>query len=115
MLYEHVLTLPDTVISLQEYPGLFKNEEDLKATRSNLFSVLSQLSAINHDTTDPLSMQSVRQALADVDDGYHGVEGASNLFYYLFDDWRAVYSTVDVFGKKLLSLVRLLHVCEVYH
>jgi len=51
-------------------------------------------------------MQSVRLALKDLDGGEDpGVEGASNLFYYLFDDWRAVYKTVAVFGKRLEEFV----------
>ena len=52
-------------------------------------------------------MQSVRQALEGLDIDDPGSEGSSNLFYYLFDDWRAVYSAVEVFGKGLKSLVRL--------
>jgi hypothetical protein len=52
-------------------------------------------------------MLSVRQALEGLDVEDPGVEGSSNLFYYLFDDWRAVYSTVEVFGERLKSLVSL--------
>ncbi|TVY85132.1 hypothetical protein LSUE1_G000421 [Lachnellula suecica] len=99
-----ILCNDNTVISLQEYPFDFKNGQDLKATRSNLLSVLSQLSKVKYDATSPLSLQSVRQALADFNHENPGQEGASNLFYYLFDDWRAVYSTVDVFGKRLKKL-----------
>jgi hypothetical protein len=88
------------------------NSEDLRATRSNLLSVLGQLSKVSHDSTDPLSLQSVRLALGDLDGEDPAVEGASNLFYYLFDDWRAVYSTVAVFEKRLEKFVRALNFCE---
>ncbi|TVY54071.1 hypothetical protein LCER1_G005000 [Lachnellula cervina] len=98
-----ILCNDNTVISLQENPGRL-DEEDLKSTRLNLLSVLKQLSKVKNDSTDPLSMQSVRQALEGLDIDDPGSEGSSNLFYYLFDDWRAVYSTVEVFGMKLKSL-----------
>ncbi|TVY44487.1 hypothetical protein LSUB1_G000629 [Lachnellula subtilissima] len=98
-----ILCNDNTVISLQENTGRL-NEEDLKLTRLNLLSVLKQLSKVKNDSTDPLSMQSVRQALEGLDIDDPGSEGSSNLFYYLFDDWRAVYSTVEVFGKELKSL-----------
>lgn len=48
-------------------------------------------------------MQTVRDALETSDSW--GLDGSSNLFYYLFDDWRAVYYTVAVFQKKLRGLV----------
>lgn len=51
-------------------------------------------------------MQTVRQAL-EHEHGDPGIEGASSLFYYLFDDWRAVYSTVANFHLRLEELVRL--------
>lgn len=52
-------------------------------------------------------MQTVRQALDPNSHGADlGVEGASNLFYYLFDDWRAVYVTVAGFHDRLDELVR---------
>ncbi|TVY50093.1 hypothetical protein LOCC1_G000020 [Lachnellula occidentalis] len=100
-----ILCNDNTVISLQENPGIL-NEEDLKSTRLNLLSVLKQLSEAKNNSTDPLSMQSVRQALESPDIDDRGSEGSSNLFYYLFDDWRAVYSTVEVFGKRLKSLTK---------
>jgi hypothetical protein len=74
--------------------------------RGNTLSVLSQLSTLGDLSSDPTSMQSVRQALES--DANPGVEGASNLFYYLFDDWRAVYSTIAAFRIRLEKLVRVL-------
>ncbi|KAG4442736.1 hypothetical protein IFR05_001753 [Cadophora sp. M221] len=93
----------DTVISLHEDPGQVDDPEDLKAIRMNTLSVLSQLST--RGTADPISMQTVRQALKlDPGQGHPGLEGASLLFYYLFDDWRAVYSTVAMYHKRLDEL-----------
>lgn len=76
--------------------------------RGNTLSVLSQLSNHGHLGADPVSMQSVRQSLElGPAQAHPGVEGASNLFYYLFDDWRAVYASISAFHKKLEDLVRI--------
>ena len=78
--------------------------------RSNTLSVLTQLSTYGHDSADPISMQTVRQVLElDTTETDPGIEGASNLFYYLFDDWRAVYITVAIFRQKLQVLVCIIH------
>jgi hypothetical protein len=51
-------------------------------------------------------MQTVRQALKnDVDESGQGMQGASLLFYYLFDDWRAVFFTVAMYKQRLSELV----------
>lgn len=51
-------------------------------------------------------MQTVRQALKhDVDELGQGMEGSSLLFYYLFDDWRAVFCTVAMYKQRLSELV----------
>jgi hypothetical protein len=72
--------------------------------RGNTLSVLRQLSVV--DKTDPLSLQTVRYALkAEAVKDSPGIEGSSLLFYYLFDDWRAVYSTVGRFHNRLDTLV----------
>jgi hypothetical protein len=74
--------------------------------RRNTLSVLSQLSTVGLDQTDPLSLQTVRNSLkADAAQAQPGIEGSSLLFYYLFDDWRAVYSTVGKFHQRLDALV----------
>ncbi|KAE9376988.1 hypothetical protein N431DRAFT_555275 [Stipitochalara longipes BDJ] len=94
-----------TVISFHEYPGQFKDTADLNAMRSNTLSVLKQLSTVGLDKTDPLSLQTVRYALkAEAVKDAPGIEGSSLLFYYLFDDWRAVYSTVGRFHHRLDTL-----------
>jgi len=81
--------------------------------RNNTLSVLRQLSNRGHLTTDPISMQAVRQALeTDGSQAEPGIEGASNLFYYLFDDWRAVYTTIATYRHRLEELVSHLH-CSV--
>jgi len=73
--------------------------------RGNTLSVLNQLSKLGHGSADPISMQTVRQALEQHDDT--SLEGASSLFYYLFDDWRAVYRTVSGFHFRLEELVSI--------
>lgn len=74
--------------------------------RNNTLSVLSQLSNHGHFRADPISMQSVRQALQlESSLGDQGLEGASNLFYYLFDDWRAVFETSAAYRQRLKELV----------
>ena len=105
--FEIVLTFADTVLSLHEDPGPVNNTEALKSIRGNTLSVLSQLSRHGHLSADPTSMQTVRQAL-ELDDAAQvsiGNEGSSNLFYYLFDDWRAVYSTIAAYRDRLAKLV----------
>jgi hypothetical protein len=94
------------VITLHEDPGHVNDIKDLSSIRGNTLSVLSQLSEHGHLHADPISMQTVRQALdLDASQVNPGVEGSSNLFYYLFDDWRAVYSTIAGFRKRLEELV----------
>jgi hypothetical protein len=94
------------VISFHEHPGPFKDSNDLKAMRRNTLSVLSQLSTVGLDQTDPLSLQTVRHSLkTEAGKAQPGVEGSSLLFYYLFDDWRAVYLTVGKFHQRLENLV----------
>lgn len=100
----HLLIDTGTVISLHEDPGPVHNEKHVQSMRGNTLSVLSQLSKFGHLSEDPTSMQTVRQALDAVQTN-SGIEGASNLFYHLFDDWRAVYSTIATFRRRLEGLV----------
>jgi hypothetical protein len=98
------------VISFHEYDGKITEPNHLKAMRSNTLSVLRQLSVVGLDKTDPLSVQTVRYALkpdanALPSQTTPNVEGSSLLFYYLFDDWRAVYDTVGKFHGRLNTLV----------
>lgn len=101
-----ILCDDNTVISVHEDTSLIKKtKKDLKSLRGNTLSVLGQLSKSGHETADPISMQTVRQVL-DLNTAHanSGTEGASNLFYYLFDDWRAVYKTVAFFRGSLQEL-----------
>ncbi|TGO65284.1 hypothetical protein BCON_0003g00790 [Botryotinia convoluta] len=101
-----ILCDDNTVIAVHEDTGPVKpTKKDLKSLRGNTLSVLGQLSKSGHETADPISMQSVRQVL-DLNTAHanSGTEGASNLFYYLFDDWRAVYKTVAFFRGSLKEL-----------
>jgi hypothetical protein len=53
-----------------------------------------------------LSLISVRQNLKDDGKMNVGSEGASNLFYYLFDDWHATYKKLtSVFQDGLEEIV----------
>ncbi|KAG0649983.1 hypothetical protein D0Z07_3752 [Hyphodiscus hymeniophilus] len=100
-----VLCDDNTVMSLHEDPGPVNNVEALKSMRGNTLSVLSQLSIQGHLSADPTSMITVRQALGlDAAATDSGTEGSSNLFYYLFDDWRAVYSTIAAYRARLREL-----------
>ncbi|KAB8291243.1 hypothetical protein EYC80_009930 [Monilinia laxa] len=101
-----ILCDDNTVIAVHEDTiPIKKTKKDLKSLRGNTLSVLGQLSKSGHETADPISMQSVRQVL-DMNAAHanNGIEGASNLFYYLFDDWRAVYATVAFFRGSLQKL-----------
>ena len=98
----------DTVIAFHEHPGAFKDPNAFKAMRRNTLSVLSQLSTVGVDKTDPLSLQTVRYALkSEAAKAEPGIEGSSLLFYYLFEDWRAVYTTVGRFQQRLTNLVQI--------
>ncbi|EPE36333.1 hypothetical protein GLAREA_05671 [Glarea lozoyensis ATCC 20868] len=103
-LYSWLIICDDnTVISFHEDSGM-TNSEDLLSLRANTISVLSQVSILNQDSFNPISLQTVRAALDQENDTHHGHEGASNLFYYLFDDWHAAYETVAGFQTTLGNL-----------
>jgi len=97
----------NTILTLHEDTGSVSNVEDLKSMRGNTLSVFCQVSKHGHLSANPISMQTVRQALEQEPPGadtHPGVEGASNLFYYLFDDWGAVYATINAYGHRLKVL-----------
>lgn len=70
-------------------------------------NVFCQLSKIGMDEKleTPIEMVSIRNALQEGAPNEWGNEGASNLFYYLFDDWRAVYQAMETFQDRLKALV----------
>lgn len=93
------------MISFHEDPGLV-DLDDLCSLRANTLSVLSQVSSLEQESFNPISLQTVRGALKLESDEDSAHEGASNLFYYLFDDWHAAYETVAGFQSTLGNLVR---------
>lgn len=60
---------------------------------------------MDEKTSKPIEMVDIRNALQKGKPLDWGNEGASNLFYYLFDDWRAVYKAVETFQDRLKALV----------
>lgn len=96
------------MISIHEDPGPINNDALSKAVRSNTLNVLSQLSlrADPGKRADPITYTSVRKALDwDLLQDNAGTEAASNLFYYLFDDWHTAYALVKTYHVKLEHLV----------
>ncbi|RYP61594.1 hypothetical protein DL771_010075 [Monosporascus sp. 5C6A] len=105
------LTDRDTVLSFHEEPTIEPASpevdaekwrlDNLKSMRSNMLNVLKQLSQQGYDEykTNPLTQSSVRKALEakmlranrrpEQPTPELGEEGASNLFYYLFEDYTA--------------------------
>lgn len=101
-----------TVISFHEDPGPVDSTTHSKAIRSNTLNVLSQLSlrADLAKKADPITLTSVRKALDwDLAQENAGVEAASNLFYYLFDDWHTAYGLINTYHTKLVNLVSFTH------
>lgn len=71
-------------------------------------SVLRQLSEIGLNAADGVELISLRQSAgAEITVKLTGVEGASNLFYYLFDDWTATYTLLRALQGNLEKLVSL--------
>ncbi|CAG8960332.1 hypothetical protein HYFRA_00012406 [Hymenoscyphus fraxineus] len=103
-LYSWLVVCNDsTVISFHEHVDDIKN---LESARSNLKNVFCQLSVIGmrEKSDTPIAMISLRNELSQNGVQDWGSEGASNLFYYLFDDWQTVYQTVERFQDKLQAL-----------
>lgn len=80
----------------------------LKAVREHTLRVLSQLSKIGLKEADGVELISLRQPSAPENSAQlSGLEGASNLFYYLFDDWASTYVLLKIFQKNLDELVSM--------
>jgi hypothetical protein len=78
----------------------------IETVRRNTLSVLSQLSTIG--SADGVELISLRQPAESNDTSeLTGVEGASNLFYYLFDDWTATYTLLMALQGNIEKLVSL--------
>jgi len=96
-----------TVISLHEDPGSMNDASLSEAIRGNTLNVLSQLSlrVDSAKKADPTTLTSVRKALDwDLLQENASTEAASNLFYYLFDDWRTAYALINTYHTKLATL-----------
>ncbi|KFY11666.1 hypothetical protein V492_04335 [Pseudogymnoascus sp. VKM F-4246] len=100
----------DTVISFHEDPrpkGVGVDSVYIKTVREHTLSVLRQLSTVGLAAADGVDLISLRKAAeAKVTEELTGVEGASNLFYYLFDDWTATYTLLRVLQGNLEKLRR---------
>lgn len=77
------------------------DSEYIKTVRKHTLNVLSQLSTIGLKAAEGVELISLRQL------ELTGVEVASNLFYYLFDDWTATYTLLRVVQRNLEKLVSL--------
>lgn len=95
----------DTVITFHEDQRSV-SPADIVSIRSHILNVLRQISSCGI-SNDPITLQSVRHSLDsdESDQSTAGIEGASNLFYYLFDDWYTVYAMIDQYSKRLQELV----------
>ncbi|CAK7222676.1 hypothetical protein SBRCBS47491_004940 [Sporothrix bragantina] len=109
-----VLCEDHTVISFHEaahYSEVPKSEnrdtwetEELKSMRSNTFKVFCQLSACGlgdeyHEFAQLTSVRQFGKSRPQGSSDVEGVEGSSNLFYYLFEDYSAA---IDILiGSKL--------------
>lgn len=110
--------MADTVISFHEaatYDAVPEGEnihrwrqDELKYMRSNTLKVLKQLSknASQKEKIAFTQLSNVRFSLRDDADNPAalGVEGSSNLFYYLFEDYSAAVDIVNSSKKTLESL-----------
>lgn len=123
----------DTVLSLHEDPDLETppdredparwQADELRNMRENTVSVLMQLSDLGHTKYrhNILAFKEVRQSLrrdqpgngqglrrtpsAVESDNYVSLEGSSNLFYYLFEDYFAAVPILKGSRKMLSDLV----------
>ena len=82
------------------------DSEYVKTVREHTLTVLSQLSTIGLNAAGGVELISLRKpTAADTTSELSGVEGSSNLFYYLFDDWTSTYSLLRVLQNSLGELV----------
>ena len=89
-------------------------EEELANTRWNTLKVLRQLSVcgLAEDKFKIMEMTSIRYPLMQGKHGetaiaeeHHAIEGSSNLFYYLFEDYSAAVRILNSSKKALEHLV----------
>jgi hypothetical protein len=81
----------------------------MQAVRRHIGNVLSQLSVNDTENGGSMSLVSVRKILENNASHHNdGSEGSSNLFYYLFDNWRGAYKVITSNQDRLTDLVSLL-------
>lgn len=72
----------------------------------NTMSLLSQLSKCYDFHVDSAPKHPLRQFLMqDEETDDFGIEVTSNIFYYLFDDWRTIFGSVVGVRQSLKDLV----------
>jgi hypothetical protein len=92
-----------TVLSLHEESTDLGH---MKEIREHTLSVLKQLSEKGLHNAGTMSMISVRELLKkDVLEKDYGTDGASNLFYYLFDNWHGTYLLISDIQRRLAHIV----------
>ena len=91
-------------------------EEELKNIRWNTLKVLRQLSScgLKEDKDNLQEMTSIRAPLMQtyqgktiIPENHHPVEGSSNLFYYLFEDYSAAVRILNSSKKAVERLVSI--------
>jgi hypothetical protein len=86
----------------------------MQAVRGQTLRVLGQLSRVSPVSLS-IGLIAIRQNLANLGPDFGesiAVEGSSNLFFHLFNDWHNSYHTVRAFQTKmdkLVSMTDLLH------
>lgn len=98
------------------------NAKDIKALRAHILMVLRQLSEIGRKNVKGVDVISLRQPPISLGQpptsepqSISGPEGASNLFYYLFDDWTSTYGLLKVLQKELNVLVCICAYASLLH
>lgn len=82
------------------------DSNSMKSIRGHTLNVLSQISEQGIKEAGSVSMTSVRLLLAHSGSQTDpGLEGSSNLFYYLFDYWHESYLLIIQVQSQLESIV----------
>lgn len=92
----------------------------MSAIRKHTCRVLEQLTKPGSHSDRSLGLISIRQNLPDaawVSSVVIGNNGASNLLYYLFDDWQNSYKLIRLYGQQLGMIVSSISPlgCEIAH
>ncbi len=79
--------------------------ELIQVVRKHTLTILGQLSKQGFNEATSTELISVRQSLRESE--RDGAEGASNLLYYLFEDWQGTFLLRLKFSDQLEKLVSL--------